>query len=228
MKVLKHQKKNLFNQLNFDTTMSFRNFLFRIINSDISTFEPLSEGENMLMVYDIIMYIQFVDQERLMTLPEDSEEDDEEQTDLRDEINSAQEKLSDLFYDKDTSRIDIFENLMTRETSLIKHKFGVEFITQFFDFFDYYIPSEESQAIYANIHLVFENFYHFINKLRFVMSSEEENSYMYVLDNLEMCLRFTDHYDAESASNPISQVCDFSHRKYAEMYFFYKFYLLRT
>lgn len=59
------------------------------------------------------------------------------------------------------------------------------------------------------------------------MESEEENVYNFVLENLEMCLRFTDHYEEDSETNLKSKVCEFSHRKYAEMYFFYKFYLIR-
>ena len=104
----------------------------------------------------------------------------------------------------------------------------MEFITKFFDFFDYYEVSEETKANYLHIHLVYENFYHFINKLRYDMPCEEENSYAYVFENLEACLRFTDHADENRMKYPSSRICDLSHRKYAEMYYFYKFYLLRT
>lgn len=228
LKILKHQKSHLFQTFDFDTTTSFRNFLFRIINSKVSSFQPLSDGENMLMVYDIIMYIQFIDQERQKTLPEEIDEDNDDERELRMELEEAGQKLNEHFYSKDVSRVDIFDSIMSRETGLIKHRFGVEFIVSFFDFFDYYAVANESQASFLNIHLVYENFYHFLNKLRFDLESEEENVFKFVLDNMEMCLRFTDHYDEDLSANPISKVCDFSHRKYAEMYFFYKFYLLRT
>jgi hypothetical protein len=181
-----------------------------------------------MMVYDVIMFIQMFDQERMALLPEDSSQDSDEEAIIRDEIEEAPEKLQAYFYEKDAARVDIFEDLLKRETGLIKHRYGVEFLIPFIDFFDFYETDVESTSTFANIHLIYENFYHVLNRIRFDMPFEEQNGHKLVLDTLEMCLRFTDHQQTEKVNEQVDKICDLSHRKYAEMYFFYKFYLLRT
>lgn len=56
----------------------------------------------------------------------------------------------------------------------------------------------------------------------------KEDAYKYVLDMLELCLTITEtqkDFD-EIKDSEFKNICHLSHRKYAEIYYFYKFYLI--
>jgi hypothetical protein len=84
------------------------------------------------------------------------------------EITEAKEKLNLYFFDGQPERLKIADQMMSQETEMIKLRFGIEFVIDFFDFFDYYyIILKKAPAFHGNVHSVFENFYHFLNKLRY-------------------------------------------------------------
>ena len=122
----------------------------------------------------------------------------------------------------------------TVEVSIVSMKYSILFMVKFMDFFDlyynYHLNKESSKLNPTGlhqIHLIFNNFYHFLNLVRLQVHAEETEPYAFVLDHLEKCLMETDIEEGEKPEFFADSICVFSHRKYAEMYFFYKLYLLK-
>lgn len=109
------------------------------------------------------------------------------------------------------------------------------FFLKFLDFFDlFYIHfNDENEPIfpilkndYISIHSVFINFYHFLYSLRNIIKIEIENPHLFVLEKMEECLVYSARSTSAAIDFGLEEFCVFSNRKYAEIYYFYKFYLV--
>lgn len=69
-------------------------------------------------------------------------------------------------------------------------------------------------------------FYHLLYKVRISMDTEVVNSYRYFLERLESCLKYTSGKIVKVKDPTLESVCHLSYRKYAELYFLYKTYLM--
>ena len=117
--------------------------------------------------------------------------------------------------------------LLNENVRLARYMPAYRLFAQLIDFFDYFKISKEAKAEYANYRRVFLNFYSFIVSLRRSVDKDITNVHAYVLSELEICLHYTSVLD-NIITEEASAVCKLSHRKYAEMNYFYKLYLIKT
>jgi len=101
-----------------------------------------------------------------------------------------------------------------------------EFMVSHLDLFAHYTPINPTPgATYFDYGPMFMNLYNFLNTLRAEMLTSVGDPHEYVVQKLEGCLEFTETI-AQFTPEHANTVCKLSHRKYAEMYYFYKAYLL--
>ena len=104
---------------------------------------------------------------------------------------------------------------------------GLKLLFDLRGFFQYYEPNnQKSEAVVARYHSIYLNFYQFIAHLRRTLVKDIKNPHQYVLNRLEECMVFTETFEEWSDIVNTHPFCLFSHRKYAEMLFFYKAFLL--
>ena len=106
---------------------------------------------------------------------------------------------------------------------------ALDFFVHFFDFFDYYEKLTKTPTpVYIDYHRIFFSFYEFINQVRSEILDDIENPYQFLLEQMEICLVETMNTEEWVGDISRNRICRFSHRKYSEMYFFYKIYLIAT
>jgi len=118
-------------------------------------------------------------------------------------------------------------DLLSKNIKLSKYMPAYDLFKTQFDFFDYFKVDDKESAEYANYRRVYLNFYTFLVSLRKIIKHEINRPHEFILANLHICLLYTtgvDNVEPLSASS----VCLLSHRKYAEMYYFYRTYMLAT
>lgn len=104
------------------------------------------------------------------------------------------------------------------------HSFNL--MVKFLDFFDFFEKLQKANANYLNYQSVFVNFYDFMISLRFQTKTHQAQPYQYVLDNIHACLQYTDRPQDFVKDKRLGEMCNLSHRKYAEMLYFVRLYLL--
>lgn len=116
--------------------------------------------------------------------------------------------------------------------------FTLELLSMNLDFYDFVsrtssYATEMDQAGGFPPLVPFATFYAFIYKLRINMDAEVVNLHRYVLDKLTYCMGYTsgtlkdEKGNPRTVKDPISEdLCHLSYRKYAELYFIYKLYLI--
>lgn len=119
------------------------------------------------------------------------------------------------------------DKVLSRNTVLMHRMPAYHLFVSLFDFFDYFKVAQEANAVYGNYRLVYLNFYSFLVSLRKTIPFEITNPHQYVLAQLERCIHYTATVEVPDQQN-VNAICLLSHRKYAEMYYFYKVYMLAT
>lgn len=113
-----------------------------------------------------------------------------------------------------------------------------EYFFDFLGFFDFYKIIEgdtdenekknnERDALmnFPGIHRIFSTFYSFMLTVRRNMRMKPQNPRQHLLDQIEYCLKYTEEKFEWIEKGEFDPICQFSHRKYAELYFFYIIYL---
>lgn len=229
--------KTLRSSYDVSKTDGLKNFFMRIINHDLDlSFTTTSLTEQAFYNYDVIFFVYYANEDNYKLKVEGPESDKLSE----DEKLLAEKKRDDTRNILETNFFAKKDELMTtvtkqaiRDKSLLRNSFLTdkseyfEFFTKFIDFFEHYenIP-KESKGAHGNYHSVFLNFYSFLVTLRSNMDKKVEYPYEYVLNKLEKCLIFTEKI--ENTKSVLNSYCTMSHRKYAEMYYFYKVYLIRN
>lgn len=222
------------NSYDYSHTEGLKNFFMRILNKDMkSPFQTVSMLEQKFYNYDIIFFLYFANLDRFAKAEKNQADMTQDQfTLIKVKTSDTNKVLDDNFFRlKDemmptVNRIQLREKLVFRNPLLIERISAFEFFINFFDFFNYYknIP-QVSEATYGNYHPIYLNFYTFLTALRTQITSQIENPHQYVLEKLEACLAYTD--EVEKFDKEIYKtICKMSHRKFAEMYYFYKIYLI--
>lgn len=151
--------------------------------------------------------------------------------DLEEEYKITEDVLALNFYGKKDSQQEK-EKRQVIETALYKNPFLLEVITSFeyffnfLGFFDFFqIIGDDSLTSYFGINRIFSTFYSFVLTVRRNMKMKPTNPHQHLLDQIEYCLKYTEEKYEWIQKGMFDPICQFSHRKYAEMYFFYLTYL---
>lgn len=178
----------------------------RNIVKDSSRF--FSGPQNLLLVnYDIVIFIKIHCDKLVPNLEKDTKMSEEQKQFITETCKNSNSLIKSNYLRQMESDKEFEETLYKKETQLFDHKFGIQFITYFFGFFNFYKvdtrdPTKQKlmndrdknspdQAI-TNINLVYQNFYHLLNQLRIQMITPIKDHYSYVLNTLETCLEVTE------------------------------------
>jgi len=108
----------------------------------------------------------------------------------------------------------------------IKRINSFNFFNNFLDFFTYFKEIQQPNATYGDYNLVYLNFYNFLLRIRVEINDEVLDPYTLVYTKLNDCLQYTSRIEMMYNHEELKNLCVFSHRKYAEMLFFYKTYVI--
>lgn len=90
--------------------------------------------------------------------------------------------------------------------------------------------SNEQSALQSihNIGSVYSNFYHIINQMRSSMIMIVQHPYQFVSNDINKCLVANEsEAKLKDISDVVKKLCNLSHRKYAEVYYFFRYFLIR-
>lgn len=235
-KFVEHKMKQLRSPVDFGNSVGFRNFLFRTMNPR-GRYVPTSADDEYNYGLDVLFYIVFASKDYVLNLKTTNPQL------LKTEGPKIGAQLSTLQNDfilappvgLSGDAIKHFQDarsaLLTKplDEKFLERSSGVEFFRNFLDFFDYYEKIEKDpKAVNVDYYRVYLQFYQILAHLRRGDIQAFENPHEYVLLKIQECMIIT---DAQEAIVPLSQLrthCVFSYRKYAEVLYFYKMYLLQT
>jgi hypothetical protein len=236
-KILPLLINNLRRSFDYTSTGGLKNFLMRTINRQMGpVYASKDAWDKYFHTLDFIFFVDFANEDRLnyISANRDQFPDGEYQ---RFSIKSEETKgvLNANFYNTLPNPEMGKYRTAVKKTTLFKNSIVIEklpafnFMIHFFDFFRYYtdIPTD-TKPVFANYHQIYFSFYTFLNVIRREYKEDRENVYHYVLERLEQCLDYTEKKQNWDDAKTASPLCQFSHRKYAEMYFFYKVYLIQA
>lgn len=216
-------------------TAGLRNFLFRTMNSEMGiNYKSMSPVEVELYHNDIIFFIYLADEDKVERIKQ--EKPLRPKTELQrigQQVKEARFAVYKYLIPKawETKKDDkylqaaLIEPLMNSPL-LMERLSAYEFFVPLLDFFRYYEEiSTSAAAAYTDYGQIYMNFYNFINSLRAELFFSVGDTHEYVLQSLEDCLLFTESVQ-EMKEEHSRTVCKLSHRKYAEMYYLYKLYLV--
>lgn len=125
------------------------------------------------------------------------------------------------------NRVNQYRKSVGTNIYLIEKINSFLFFVNFIDFFEYFETLEFPDAVYTKYQNVYTNFYEFLAILRTKIDKEELEPHTLVYRHLNGCLDHTANFD-RAVDSFYDEVCIFSHRKFAEMLFFYKLYVIST
>lgn len=236
-KILPQLIGNLRRSFEFSSTAGIKNFLMRTINRQAGpVYASKDPWDKYFHTLDFIFFIDFATEDRLNFIKNNQEQFPEGEYE-RFKVKSDDTKaiMNSMFYMTMPNAEMGKYRTAVKKTTLFKNSLVIEklpafnFLIHFFDFFRYYtdIPTE-TNAVFTNYHRVYFSFYTFLNVIRREYKEDKENVYHYVLERLEQCLDYTEKKQNWDDAKSTHALCHFSHRKYAEMYFFYKVYLIQS
>lgn len=217
----------------FSGTAGLKNFFMKSI-SPISgmNYESIDKVEKKFFQNDIILFVYFAQEDRLLRASKDTKKTKKEILQIKNEVVNTNtilhgyllsDQINEMPYGK--IRPIVVRQIMQNPT-LMEFMPAYEFFINFFDMFNYFENIEQQEK--AETHGfsgVYMNFYSFLNTLRTEIKKTVENPHAYVLERLEHCLVYTENIE-ELTIHSYDSNCKMSHRKYAEMYYFYKLYLI--
>lgn len=216
-------------------TAGLRNFLFRTMNSEMGiNYRAMSPVEAELYHNDIIFFIYLADEDKVERIKQEKPlRPKSELQRIGQQVKEARFAVYKYLVPKawETKKDDkslqaaLIEPLMNSPL-LMERLSAYEFFVPLLDFFRYYEEIAPTAAgEYADYGLIYMNFYNFVNSLRAELFFSVGDTHEYVLQSLEDCLLFTESVQEMTAEHSRT-VCKLSHRKYAEMYYLYKLYLV--
>lgn len=193
---------------------------FKFIDSAESEFHGFN-------IFYIVLFAQVNEAKRLNALKKPKEAA---------EVMSYKAELQRVFELRYPNVVKIMsDDARKRPLRFIKSIFKTQFFLNFLDFFDmfyYRRPGSVEranpvlQSEFISIHTVFINFYHFLYSLRNLVNGRIESPYIFVLERLQECMVYASRSSTAQPNPELETICTFSDRKYAELYYFYKFYLI--
>ena len=217
----------------FSGTAGLKNFFMKALSS-ISTMHylPSNQEEQALFRNDIILFVYFAQEDRLLRAAKDSKLKRTELVQIKKEVVYTNNNLHGHLFDEETNKnsFDDLRKVVRKEILenplLMERMPAYEFFIHFLDMFNYFENVESSdKAETTGFSDVYMNFYTFLNTVRSEIYQDVENPHEFVLERLEHCLLYTENIEKLTVHSYDAN-CKMSHRKYAEMYYFYKIYLL--
>ena len=217
----------------FSGTAGLKNFFMKSI-SPISgmSYDSSDKVEKKFFQNDIILFVYFAQEDRLLRATKDTKKTKKELLKIQNEVVNTNTILHGYLLSKEINEMPyskirpIVVRQIMQNPTLMEFMPAYEFFLNFFDMFDYFENIEQQdKAETHGFSGVYMNFYSFLNTLRTEIKKDVENPHAYVLERLEHCLVITEQIE-ELTTYTFDAICKMSHRKYAEMYYFYKLYLI--
>jgi len=249
LKVIKSQTEKIRKSVDHTSVQGLRNFLMYTLTSN-QRYIPYKLEERFSRNMDIAFIIFVFTQDKLLFWKE------QKNADKVSKYTELFKMYTNLVLKRSTSNLnslgqDDIEAVKTMIKGIVKKGETNDQINAYFleklkgfkmlydlrGFFDYYAAVDESQVQngfvvkhlpFVDFHRIYTQFYAFLIHVRNNVILETEDSHRFVLNQLEQCLymtQITEKFIRPSEEDP---VCKFSHRKYAEILFFYKAYLINT
>ena len=230
-------------ELRYDALDGLRNFFFGTLSRELGDFySPKTTDDEYTYSLDLVTFLElapYVEAQQIkknVNMPDKTR--NEKIAELLKQRTEGAKALTFGMSDKKPvhksfqaiaqNRMKMINERFGENPLFLEKKFGIDLLHGLRDFFSYYIISknENSQAVTANYYKVFLNFYTFLAHIRRGIIQKINDPHSFVLKNLEGCLKYTQNRDSWDSENEQHEVCKFSHRKYAEMLFFYKSFLV--
>lgn len=235
-KFVDHKMKQLRSPVDFGNSVAFRNFLFRSMNEQ-GRYVPTTADDEYNYGLDVLFYIIYASKDYALHLKET------QSPLLKTEGPKILAQLS--LVNKDFVQappvglkgeaIQRFQNARSAlmkgqlDEKFLERSSGVEFFRHFLDFFDYYeVVEKEAKSVNVDYYRVFLQFYQILAHLRRGDIQAFENPHEYVLLKIQECMVITEYQESIVPLAGLESHCVFSYRKYAEVLYFYKMYLLQT
>lgn len=233
MTIIDHVNKRLvdrlLNSFSFLDTKGIRNFFEKERNqAGRMRFDSENQLDQKFYKFDMIFFYFFAAESQAIRHKSEGKSKDVLSKDVV-EIAKANKAINERFQLGLTSQLEIknkLKSIVYNNVALLERMPAYEFFVSFLDFFNYFeIIESKAEAEYMNYSEVFMNFYKFLVRVRTTIGYKIETPHPFVLAQLERCLVYTEDVVVTSL-NMVDEVCVMSHRKYAEMYYFYKLYLV--
>jgi hypothetical protein len=226
---LKNLMTRLFIKINASGVDSIRNFmnyhLLTFNGNDIDSQNPLVREIALQKFYDLLIFA-YLSGDNYVKILEKTKKTPK-QVEEFELWTQKQEVLRENLRRKDMLK---YINILTRklyfDPANIKRVDSFNFFHSFLDFFAYFKNMKDANATYGDYNLVFLNFYNFLHRIRAEIAQEVLSPYTFVYKKLNDCLAYTSRYEQMHGHEELKNLCVFSHRKYAEILFFYKTYLI--
>lgn len=232
-KTIPYLTDKLRHSFGFEHSAGLKNFLMMTLNKNAPTqYSPRSADEFLYHTLDVIYFVHFANEDRFSWAKSPAAKlSGPLLKQVENETLNTRNALKNLFYNPDGKvhgeRKRVFTTFIKNDPLFVEKLPSMHFFVNFLDFFEYYARiHDQAASVYINYHNVFISFYSFAARVRSQILSEPAEPYQYMLDRLEECLDYTERVQKWVLSSELDAVCQLSHRKYAEMYFFYKVYLL--
>ena len=232
---------------NYETLDGLRNFLSRTM-TPLRRYEPLVADDQFTYSLDLVSLLLFSTWDKIMKVSKDNSMDPSQKSLLlkrlseqarRDEASvKLGAKSAEQLQGRQREQFQVRAGLMEMAFPASKRKapanplvlekmMGLRLLYAVRGFFDYYAVAEEgAKAVAVDYHRVYLQFYQFVGHLRRVLVNEVHSPDEFVLLKLSECLELTRRTQQFASEVAGDSLCKFSHRKYAEMLFYYKAYLL--
>ena len=228
----------LLRPLSAASTAGLRNFfMMTVINEKGLKYTPFSPLEKKFFDTDLLFFVGMHNWENMIQIRENRRmspaEKKEAAIPLTREIIIAMTHLNGGAFtgkqgEEATKKLLSEKNKVLSKNTVLLHRMpAYHLFVSFLDFFDYFKVDQQANAVYGGYRQVYVNFYSFLVSLRKTIPFEITHPHQYVLAQLEHCLQYTASIERVDDKNA-NAICMLSHRKYAEMYYFYKVYMLAT
>lgn len=216
---------------NFPASAGFRNFLFRSMQSP-AAYVPDCADDEYNYGLDVAFFITMAnmdEKKRLNTLgAEDQKKEAIAVPTQLENIANADATLKKNFYQNPkTARSRALLGVGQMDSNFIERADGVELLRHILGFFKYYEEVKpNAEAVAVDYYRYYLTFYQIVAAFRRGQIQNFKNPQQYVLLKLEECMNIADAQDSFVGVNHLHVHCVHSYRKYAEVYYFYKMYLL--
>lgn len=221
----------LFRNYGYKKGAALRNFFYKTINPMFDfKFNSDSKVERKFYQYDLYFFLYRAQKANAVAMIK-KEKSEAEKKKLNSDFIKEKNKIGTFLFrtsnpNEIKTEFEKFETEVSTNPVLLERMPAYDFFIHFFSFFDYFeVLEEKSSSTYTDYQSVYLNFYNFLVSLRATIVHDIEHPHDFVLNHLEDCLTYTERINIVS-SDQLHEVCKMSHRKYAEMYYFYKVYLL--
>jgi len=223
-KAVQHLTNRLKGSIEEPRTRAFRNFLFRTLNEK-ARYNPTTAEDEYTYLYDLIFFIKFPLANIALSLRKKGNTMTKDESAIFTRVSTELKALMDMTAGNELRKGYIHKN-QAFGPEFLERASGIEFFINFLDFFAYWEDfSEKAKASNADYYRVYLQFYQVLAHIRRSAVQMNEDPHQYVLHKMEECMDIAEAQQTWVDTAGLRGHCLFSHRKYAEIYFFYKMYL---